>query len=245
MTEHEWILDTPDGFKIYGVLNRSEKQKNDKAILYVHGMPFSAYDYAATRMAHTFPKKGYDVIRPNLYYWDEGARSLVDCTFKIHAADINQVYKFYQKKYKKIFAVGFSYGGPSLMESRINQFDAVSLWDPTYIPAKTVEMNEYKKIRNLHVSMLGTTHVRGQTSIDAANAYDRNYAVSLAKKCKTPLQVIYAGRDAFWIEEGESFHTHAKGQTDERIVSETQHFFHEEGASEKLLRYTKKWFDQF
>lgn len=245
MAEQEWVLDTPDGFKIYGVLNRSDKIKNSKAILYVHGMPFSAYDYAATRMAHSFTRHGYDIIRLNLYHWDEGARSLSDCTFKIHAADINQVYKYFKTKYSKIFAVGFSYGGPSLMESKINQFEAISLWDPTYIPADTIAMSEYKKSKNLYLSLLGTTHIRGQNFIEAAKAYTRDYAVSLSKKCNKPMQVIYAGRDAYWIEQGESFHTHSKGPVDEQVVKSTQHFFHEEGSVEPLLRYTRKWFDKF
>ena len=245
MAEEEWDIGTADGFRIYGVRNKSDKKKNDKAIIYIHGLSYDAYDYAATRMAMTFPKQGYDVIRLNLYSWQEDARSLTDCTFKVHASDINAVYNFFKKQYKKLFAVGFSYGGPSLMEAKVNQFDAISLWDPTYIPANTVEMSEYKKVKNLQVSLIGKTHVMSTEFIDAAKAYDRDYAIKLAKKCKSPIQVIYAGKDGFWIEEGESFHTHSKGPTDERVVKATSHFFHEEGATAPVLRYTKKWFDQF
>lgn len=245
MTELKWVLDTPDGFKIYGLLNTSDKQKNNKAILYIHGLYGKWSDYAATRMALTFAKQGYDIIRPNLYWGEDGGRSLFDCTIQTHAHDIDAIVKHFKKKYTKLFAAGHSYGGPSLMTSKINQFSAVSLWDPTYLPKVTIRPEDYIKAGQYYLSLNSATRVLGKDFIDEAQRFDHAHAVALSKKCKIPLQVIYANKNALWINYKESFHTHAKGPTDERVISKSQHAFFEEGSTEPLLRYTRNWFDQF
>lgn len=242
MAEQEWILDTPDGFRIYGLINTSDKQKNDKVILHIHGLGGSWSGYAQTRMAMTFPKHGYDVVRICLYHWAEGGRSLLDCSIQQHAMDIDYVTKHLKRKYTKVFAAGHSYGGPSLMTSKINQFDAVSLWDPTYLPCRSFDKKEYKKSGEFYLSTAGDPSLLSKAFIDESKTYDREKAIALAKKCKAPLQVIYA---AYWAKEGESFHTHAKGPTDEKTILSSKHSFFEEGSTEPLLRYTRKWFDQF
>jgi alpha-beta hydrolase superfamily lysophospholipase len=242
--EEKWSLKTSDGHRIHGALNKADKKKNTKAILHIHGLGQKIYGYPQTVMAHSFTKQGYDVIRPSLYSWEKQARSMVDCTIKIHAADTNLVIQYFRKKYKKLYAVGHSYGGPSLMEADINAFAAVSLWDPTYIPQKTVVKKDYTKSGKYYLSLEGATGILGQPLLDEAAGFTKAYASKLSAKCSAPLQVIYAG-DGYWVGQRGSFHTYAKGPTDERTIKGSQHFFHEEGTAEKLLQYTKKWFDKF
>lgn len=243
--EQKFSIDTFDGFKIYGVINTNPKKKNTKAILHIHGLTGDVYGYAPTRMALSFPKFGYDVIRIYLYTEKENARRLIDCTIKQHAKDIDTVVKHFQKRYKKIFATGHSYGGPSLMMSKINQFAAVSLWDPTYLPSKSVLKSDFTKIGNYYISPEGVALVVGKDFLDEAESFDRKQAISLSKKCQAPLQVIYGGKDPYWLPEGESFHTNAKGPTDERVIKSSQHCFYEEASTAPLLRYTRQWFDRF
>lgn len=243
MAEEKWILDTPDGFKIHGVTNK--RPGNDKVVIYVHGLGGSQYDYAAIRMAYTLPAKGYDIIRINLYWYGDKTRSLIDCTFKIHGADINTVAQHFRKEYKKLFIAGHSYGGPSIMESNTSLSDAISLWDPTFIPAQSIQRNEFKKYNNLYLDLTGHTMIRSKDFIDAAKNYTRDYAVELAQGCKTPMQVIYAGENPYWLPIGESFHSHVQALKDEKIVKNGGHAFIEKGATATLLRYTRQWFDKF
>lgn len=245
MTETAWTLDTPDGFKIYGLLNTDPKQKNDKAILHVHGLTGSSTSYSSVMLAHHMPKHGYDVIRIDLYNWNESARSLLGCTLKEHAADINTVVKYFKKKYKKLFATGHSYGGPSLMMSNINAFTAVSLWDPSYAPAETFSKSAYIKSGKYYIYPNGSNFAISAAFMDEALAFDRTHARKLSAKCKAPLQVIYCDKDSIWVHKGESFHTNAKGPTDEKITKKSQHAFYEEGAMRWLLKQNKEWFDQF
>jgi len=243
--ESPFVLDTPDGFKIYGLLNTSSKKRNTKAILHVHGLGQSMHDYNAICLAHSFPSKGYDVIRVNLYHWEKQARRLIDCTISTHANDINLLIKFFKKKYKKLFCTGHSYGGPSLMSAKVNEFSAISLWDPSYIPQKIISAKDLKKEGAFYIDTAGTGSLLGQALMDEAEKFDQAHSIKLSKKCKKPIQVIYADKNSFWIKQGESFHTYAKGPTDERRIKLSKHCFWEEGAIAPLLRYTRQWFDQF
>lgn len=246
MTETRWTVKTPDGHLIYGVLNSPAKKKNTKAILHIHGLTGCETDYNAVCLAKALPELGYDVIRPNLYWWMPKARSLPDCTIQTHAEDINLLVKHFKKKYKKLYATGHSYGGPSLMMSNINQFNAVSLWDPSFYPAKTWRKSDFKKFGNYFISTEDTGAVYGKDFIEEAVSFTKKRAIALAKECIKPLQVIYGGQpDSVWIKEGESYHTYSNGPTNEKIIWESLHCFYEEGATEKLLQYTKKWFDKF
>jgi len=245
MPKQNWVIDTPDNFKIYGLLNTANGQKNTKAVIHIHGLTGDAYGYAASRMASVFPKYGYDVIRVNLYGWQRHSRSLLDCTLKQHAADINLIFEHFQKRYKKLFATGHSYGGPSLMKAQINKFDAVSLWDPTYLPQKSISKIDFIRLGRYYISAKHSPFAVSKKFIEEAIRFDREHSIALAKKCKAPIQVIYGGKNPFWLPEGESFHTHAKGPKDEKVIDLTQHCFHEAGSTAPLLRYTKEWFDRF
>jgi dienelactone hydrolase len=247
MAEQNWTIDTPDGKKIYGLINTSDKKKNNKTILYIHGLGGGFRDHPAVKMANTFPEKGYDIIRMNLYDWAEDARKLSDCTIKQHADDINQVIKYFKKTYKTIFAVGHSYGGPCLMSCKINQLSGVSLWDPSFIPQLSAPQNAFVKSGKYYIGfdLINVPVVVSKAFIDEAAQFNHTYAVQLSKKCKSPLQVIYSDSNSFWIEQGESFHTHSKGPTDQRTVKQSNHYFFEQGSTEPLLRYTRQWFDQF
>lgn len=242
MAEQEFIIDTPDGLKIYGLINSPNEKQNDKAILHIHGLEGYQADYAAVNLAHTMPKHGYDVIRANLYHWKPNTRSLFECSIRQHADDINLVAKHFKQKYKKLFATGHSYGGPSLITSEINQFDAVSLWDPCFLPCESFNFKDFDNVGKYYVSPNGTHLVVSKEFIDESKIYDRAKAIELSNKCTAPLQVIYA---EYWAKYGESFHTHAKGPTDERTILESKHAFYEEGAIEPLLNYTREWFDKF
>lgn len=242
MTEEKWVLDTPDGFKIHGLINRSDKKNNDKAVIHIHGLTGSPSGYTGVRMALTFPKHGYDVIRVGLYGTQEKARSLFDCTIKQHGVDIDLVSKYFSKKYKKLFATGHSYGGPSILTAKTSQFDAISLWDPTYLPGDCLKKEDFIKSGKYYISIAGVPLVVSKEFLDEAENFNKDFARNLAAKCKTPLQVIYA---EFWKRYEESFHTHAKGLTEEKYIPSSWHAFYEEGTTEPLLRYTRKWFDRF
>ncbi len=245
MVETKFILDTDDGHKIHGVLNKAKGKKNKKAVLFIHGLPANCRRYVPSLMAHSFPQKGYDIIRIDLYSSSLGGRSIVDVTLKIHGQDIDTVITHFSKNYDKIFGLGHSYGGPSLILSDQTKFTAFSLWDPTYRPS--IITKHYKKHGKLFISTRGSGAVIGQSLYNEAKDMDENWARKQSNQVKCPIQVIYAGHkdNSFWVNEGESFHTYASTKTDEKIIRKASHSFYEEGASEILFKHTLNWFNQF
>lgn len=244
MVESRWSCRTADSTKtIYGVLNQDTDKQNKKAILFIHGLTGDPYGFAQTMMAQQFPQQGYDVIRPYLYHAEPDGRKLVDCTIAIHADDINSIYAHFKDRYDAIYAVGHSYGGPSIMSADANQFKAICLWDPSYIPSILFK-DKFEQVGPYYLIDWGTSRLMGQAMYDESLVFNQAHSESLARACIAPLKVILAG-NSMWAKKGESFHTHASGPAESVTIPNTIHCFYEEGTITPLLTHTKDWFDQF
>lgn len=242
MPETQFNINTDDGHVIHGVLNQAKEKKNKKAVIHAHGLTGWAYEVAQTQMALSFPDHGYDIIRPYLYTWLDGGRRLIDCTIKTHAQDINTVVQHFSKNYDSFFITGHSYGGPTAMLSDQSQFKAMSLWDPTYIPAKSFENSDDKG--DVVLFYEGSGVCLGKDMYDESRKYDQNWAQELSKNVVVPIQVIHAS-EGMWVKEKESFHSNASVETDYHIIDKTVHCFVEEGTTEQLLEHSLNWFNKF
>lgn len=244
--ESEKILPLPDGKKLYYVHTTGDRP-NDKVIVHIHGLSGWPYEVAQTSMARRFPAQGYDVVRPCLYHWEEGARILHETTIAINAADVEVLIDELQKTYKKIFVAGHSYGGPCVMMLNQERLAAASLWDPSYIPKVINDDPAWRaKIGDALLSKGSFWFLISQAMEDEAIEFDLEWSRQIAANWHKPLQVVQAAK-GYWINhtKGESFHTHAAGPTDYRLIENTVHCFHEEGTTEQLLDAVKDWFDRF
>jgi hypothetical protein len=246
MAEHKWSIPTTDGKIIYGLLNKSEKKSNHKAVLHIHGLTGHPYEVAQTMMAGTFPDNGYDVIRPYLYHGPDDARKLVDCTLAIHAKDVMTITQHFKTLYDDVYVIGHSYGGPSIMLSDTSLFAAICLWDPTYDPNYVFRINgELPQLGDYRMLIgSGTYRLMGEAMYQESATIDMENCRALSRSCTTPLQVITAG-NSMWAKKNESYHTHAAGISNGIIIPNTVHCFYEEGTTSPLLQYTQNWFDQF
>lgn len=126
-----------DKEEINGILNRVVE--NEKVVVFVHGLsgnPGEPAFYAAKRL---FPTKGYDTLRLFLYSHDKKSKHFAwNTSLQQHREDVEDVIKKLEKKYKKIFIVGHSIGGPIIYQSEYinecNKIPAVALWEPTISP---------------------------------------------------------------------------------------------------------------
>jgi hypothetical protein len=247
MAESNWCIQKGN-VKIYGVLNTHAKRKNTRAILYVHGLTGGAYDFAATIMAQTMPKKCYDVIRVYLYHWNKDARQLIDTTIAIHGQDITTVVQHFKKKYKKIFATGHSYGAPSLMHSKTNLLDGMALWDGTTVPAQLIKASDaakdYLTIKYGRIMKWGGKSIMGNDMIEHSRSLDAKAMQKLTAKCKVPTLVVEAA-DGFWINQPDKYIDWLTCEKKRVVIKNTVHCFYEEGTTAPLLRATKAWFDRY
>lgn len=243
--ETQWHIETEDGHKVYGILNQSDNKKNDKAIILVHGLTGHPFEYHHNCAAFTFPAQGYDVIRPYLYCGEENARKLIDCTLAIHSQDVTTVAKHFSKQYKNLYAIGHSFGGPSVIGADTDLFTAISLWDPTVEPKETLIGNECViPFHDFYLLRWEPDILIGRKMVEEAQSFDRHKTQKLSEACIAPVQVILAG-DGEYAKNGFSYNDFVKTETELHIILGTQHCFYEEGTTGPLLNYTQNWFDKF
>ncbi len=245
MREEKWTIPTGDGHLIYGVTNYAYPDKpSDKCIVIVHGLGGHMDVYIHGRAARSFPKKGYDVIRFNLYTWEEKARHLQDCTLQIHAADFNAVLKERAKNYAKIFAVGHSYGGVTIMIAQPSEVGAVSLWDPTFHAPIAWDDAFIKRREGMLFRNGGAETLASEEMYEEAFQYKKEECLSLSERLNKPIQVITAG-DGIFVTEEQSFHSAGHSLNERKIVDGADHCFNNGDTCDTLLEYTYEWFERF
>ena len=102
-------------------------------VIVVHGLPCTINEGIYERACEHFQQAGYATYRFGLYDWHKDARQLIDCTLITHAKDLDTVVAHFRENgFKKIFVAGHSFGGPTILLSTKQDFDAAVLWDPSY-----------------------------------------------------------------------------------------------------------------
>ena len=249
--EDYWQIDTEEGITLHGILNHaaSAQKTPDAAIIIIHGLTGHPNEYLHKRAADFFTAKGYDVIRPYLYGGDNG-RALVDCTLEIHAQDVNTVLANIQGKYKKIFLIGHSYGGPSVMIASPEKITAVSLWDPSFNMPALWEMSPPTEMLGFYtVRFGGVDHVLGEAMVEEGRTrFDEEECLNISKNFPAPIQVIGADESdeaELYAQCSLSWHSGYQGQKDCTKISNADHMFTRENSCDKLLETTLEWFERF
>ena len=242
--EKPWTLETPDGFTIYGVLN-SANIPSKSAIFMVHGLTGHMYEYHFKRAADTFAQD-YDVYRFNLYDGNKNGRELKNCTLDTHAQDLNTVLENFSAAYDKIFLIGHSYGGVTVMLAQPSICTAASLWDPSF---DLKDINEtfaatYSPELNAYILNWGVSYLMSKAMHEQGNALDLEACIELSKNFKHPVQVLHAG-NGYFIHFEVSYHSFGNPKNVRDVVSGTEHCFYEGNSCDELLEKTKSWFDSF
>ncbi|PZQ44999.1 MAG: hypothetical protein DI551_08835 [Micavibrio aeruginosavorus] len=240
--EENWILKTPDGHTIYGIKNTTGSAK--RAVFIVHGLTGHMYEYQHKRAADHF-EEDYDVYRFNLYDGREGGRALVDCTISTHADDLNVVLKKFSGSYDKVFLIGHSYGGTTVMVANPKKVAAVSLWDPSYdlrgiqreFKKSYIEMGDYYQIN------WGTSYLIGRAMYDEAGSLGVAACKNLSREFEARIQVVLAG-DGYYVGKPYSYDSFGIGSKRD-IVAGTAHCFYEGKSCDDLLAKTQAWFESF
>ncbi|MCB9988568.1 MAG: alpha/beta hydrolase [Rhodospirillales bacterium] len=243
--EEKWTIPTGDGHLIYGVTNYAYEDKpSDKCIVIVHGLTGHVNEYLHVRAAHYFPEKGYDVIRISLYPGEKGRR-LVECTLQTHAADLNTVLKEKTKGYKKIFPVGHSYGGTTVMFAQPQQAAAICLWDPSFDLGQV--WDDAIERDGMIILPYGCDIIAGRDMYEEAFRYGVDECLALSKSLDVPIRVIHAGHEeeAVYFKADKSYHSAGHPLNERKIVDGADHCFNNGDTCDTLLDYTYEWFERF
>jgi len=242
--ESNFKLETFDNFKIHGIVN-STKDDADKAVFIVHGMAGHMYEYVHKCAANFFQSE-YDVYRFNFYSLNSDARKLVDCDLSTHVKDFETILNNFSDKYKEIYIIGHSYGGPVIMNSKMpSNAKCISLWDPSFALNSfgTWDCVELKG-RKLYIMPMSIDVLINEQMYKDIQMITREYCLDKASNFKLPVQVVHGTRDLFGRYD-ESYNSRGNPQNIREYIKDAKHNFANEDHAEILLNKTKDWFKSY
>lgn len=232
-------------FVAYGMLHGS---LNKPLVIIVHGLPGNCREGFYFSAARWFAKNGYAAYGFNLYAWQKDARQLKNCTLATHAADLDTVVAYFRKKgVKKVFVVGHSFGGPTILLSKNQDFDGAVLWDPSHDISFTkanygCPAGTFVKELGGYLTHWGQNVIIGQAM---AKEVDRLKWNDLPKYFSKPLKMIVAGKGALVPAVKRSIKNANDPKALDIIKGATHYFDDDETMQERVFASTKDWFDTF
>ncbi|TSC69469.1 MAG: Uncharacterized protein G01um101456_150 [Parcubacteria group bacterium Gr01-1014_56] len=224
-------IKTPDKHLIYGTLELPKKPSST-LVIFVHGLTGHSNEHIFYNGARFFEKKGIASFRFDLYTDALHARMLQDCSISTHAQDLNIVIKYFRKKYKKIFVVGHSLGGITILLSDSSVIDGVILWDGTYsLKGRNRTDLVYEKRINAYLATWGVQHVMSKEMYNEWMNFPR--PKDAVKKITKPFKVIVAGKGHL-IKTGKEYYKYAEVPKEFSVIKSAYHTF-DEGDTEKEL----------
>ncbi len=117
------------GLRIKGIM-RGDPTRSVAVMM--HGRPGSGNELLQYLGARYLAEKGIATLRLFMYDFEPNTRNLFDCTLQTNADDFDAVIVALRGRgASKIFGVGHSYGGLTILKSQA-KLDAVVLWDPSH-----------------------------------------------------------------------------------------------------------------
>lgn len=238
--ERELKIKTPDKKIIFGTLVTSKKRQQ-KLIIFIHGFTGHQNEHLFFNGAKFFKDKGIDTFRFDLYTGRKGARHFHDTNIKIHSNDLNTVIKYFLPKYKKIYLVGHSFGGTTLLFTDVSNIKALVFWDPGYIGKKKLEFRYDKKFK-AYIEDYGIEIIVGDKFV--AEMKDFPDCGELISKIKKPVKFITAGKRSS-NKTKYNFYLKANEPKDFTNFREADHNFNSFEAEGRLFEETLKWINKY
>ena len=233
-------LKTKDGKKIHCIHNTSTK-KNDSVALFVHGLTGHPNEHTFFNAAQQYPKKGVDVFRPALYWWNDGNRMLHECSLSTHAEDLNRVVQYLRPKYKHIHLVGHSCGSPTILKADHQKATTVTLWDPSYLKnGITKHLREIKVgTKKYWLSEDHIGYLLSKKFVTEWEWFSGKNELELIEQVTVPLHVITAQKGI--LTRSKNYLTAHDGPNRYTEIEGASHCFDELGAENILLKETLQW----
>lgn len=240
--EKEIEVKTLDKKLIYGTLGKA-KDKSDKLVIFVHGFTGNQNEHIFFNGSKFLAEKGFDTFRFNLYGWQKGARHFKDAKISLHGKDITTIVKHFRNKYKKVFVVGHSYGGTSLLFTNSSIIDGFVFWDASYIDLKdSKEDLGYDKKSGKYIYDFGIEYFVGKGFIDELKNFPD--CGELIKKIFKPVLFVISGRKGN-AKAGKKYFALANEQKKLVNIKHADHCFDNWKDEEELLEKTYTWLSQF
>lgn len=227
---------------IYGTLRGS---LNDPLVIFVHGFTGDKEEHIFFNGSRFFESKGFSSFRFNLYHWEKDARKLEDCTLSLHAKDLDFVIDYFKGKgAKKVFVVGHSFGGLTVLLSKGQSFNAAVLWDTSIDPTLVTKGKYIKELGSFYLNSQDVNAFGQTVGKEMVDENKKLKPFELMEKFTKPVKIIAAGKGVL-INGGKKYFELAKGPKDFAVISDATHNFDEDKTEEKLFQETYSWLKDF
>ena len=214
-------------------------------IIFVHGLTGHMDEHIFYNGARYFEKHNFSSFRFNLYQNDKDARKLDQCNLKTHVHDLNLVVKYFlEKEVKKIFVVGHSYGGPTILLSNNENYQAIVLWDPSYNPKRVFTKAKYVKELNKYILKWSYGFVIGKKMFVEAKKISEKESEQIIKNVFKPIKIICAGKEKR-VALAKKYYSAANQPKDFVVIKNAGHCFNENGTEDELFKQTLSWFKKY
>ncbi|MEK7619480.1 MAG: alpha/beta hydrolase [Patescibacteria group bacterium] len=216
-------------------------------VIVVHGLPCTINEGIYERACEHFQQAGYATYRFGLYDWHKDARQLIDCTLITHAKDLDTVVAHFRENgFKKIFVAGHSFGGPTILLSTKQDFDAAVLWDPSY--DISVIKKKYGASGGKFIKALNGYFMRWGVSViigkKMAEQIDHLEWDGLPENFHVPLKIIAAQKGVL-MAGCKKYIDHAhEPKALEVLIGATHYFDDTPTMQQRLFTATQKWFEK-
>ena len=238
--QKEIIIKTHDDKDIYGSLVKSQKKSN-KLIIFVHGFTGTKDEHIFFNGAEFFSSKGFDTYRFNLYAGEgKNIRHFHDTKISLHGKDITTVSEYFRKDYNKIYIVGHSYGGTSLLFVDQAVADGFIFWDASYIDPKkdSTEDMKYNNDLGKYILDYGIEILVGKAFVDELKSFPD--CGELIKKIHKPVLLITAGRKGN-SKAGIKYYEFANNPKELINIETADHNFNDLNDEKILFKRTYDW----
>jgi len=243
--EEQFKIPTGDGLNIYGVKNHCDRYQNS-AIIIVHGMAGHIYEHMHKFVADEFENR-YDVYRFNFYSANRDARKLIDCDLSTHVKDFETVLKFVSEGYKRVYLIGHSYGGPVIMNSKLNdKVKAASLIDPSFALDSFGDWESVQAMggRKFYIMPTATHMLVNESMYKDIKKITRDYCIDIGSKFTKPLQIIHGTKDMFGHYDA-SYNLKCPMANVREYIEDAKHNFSNEDFCTELVERLGSWINHW
>src|SRR3972149_9307131 len=183
-------IPTQDGKMIYARLRGPISQT---LVVFVHGLGGRMDQHIFYNGARFLEKHHISSLRFNLYSWEKNARNLSDCTIETHSNDLDTVISYLRKQgAKKIFVVGHSFGGPTILLSKNKDFEGIILWDPSYAEPLSFKDAEYVDCLDMYKDKWEFEILFNKAMVEEEKTLKEKEEAAI-QEIKVPIKIISAG----------------------------------------------------
>lgn len=236
--EKEIRIATGDNHFIYGNL-AGGKSRSRKLVIFCHGFTGNRNEHIFFNGAKFFSENGYDTFRFDFYNDQKKARHFEETSISQHGSDITAVVNHFKKKYDKIYLVGHSFGGTSLLFANHESIVAMVFWDASYVVSR--DEKSFFKTKNPPTIDFGIRVIVGKRF--TRELFDFPDCGALIAAVHVPVKFIGAGRGNFT--DSKKYYDHANQPKSLSKIAAADHCFNTLKSEAKLLEETLDWLRKF